>query len=102
MATVATTTIPSNDKIRADLEKKIDSLTAGALAYFNSIFKQLALVNPSNAEILSQFLTAEQTEYNIKLSTRLAHIKIICWFNRHSHYENFQQVTKNHVVEYLG
>ncbi len=102
MATLATTTIPSNNKIRVDLEKKIDSLTAGALAYYNSIFKQLALANPGNADILSEFLTAENTEQNIKLTTRLAHIKIICWFNRHSDYENFQQITKNHVVEYLG
>jgi hypothetical protein len=87
MATIATTTIPSN-KIRSDLEEKIDSLTAGALPYFRCIFKQLALVNPQNADILSEFLTAEHTEHNIKLTTRLAHIKIICWFTRYSDYGN--------------
>jgi hypothetical protein len=64
--------------IAQDLEGKIDSLTAGALPYFNSIFKQLAFVNPRNAAILCEFVTAEHNERNVKLSTRLTHIKIIC------------------------
>jgi hypothetical protein len=34
------------------IEAKIDSLTADALPYFNSIFKQLALATVQNAEIL--------------------------------------------------
>jgi hypothetical protein len=57
-----------------DIEAKIDSLTAGALPYFNSIFKQLMFANTQNADILCEFVTAEHNESNVKLSTRLTHI----------------------------
>src|SRR3954467_2907874 len=63
--------------ITPDMEAKIDSLTASALPYFNSIFKQIALVNQQYAEILCEFITAEYNERNVKFSTRLLHIKII-------------------------
>lgn len=90
-----------DDKISPDLEEKIDSLTAGALPYYSHIFKQLASANVQNASMLSEYLSTEIVEENIKLNTRLAQIKIICLFNRHSDYENFQQITKNHVLDYL-
>jgi hypothetical protein len=57
MKAVATTKSPSSD-----LEKRIDSLTAGAKPYFNSIFRTLALANPQKAHVLYQFLTVEQTQ----------------------------------------
>ena len=56
-----------------NIEEKIDILTAGALPYYNSIFKQLALANPQNADILYEFVTTEHNEHNVKLT----HIKII-------------------------
>ena len=84
------------------IETKIDSLTAGALPYFNSIFKQIALVNLQNADILCEFITAEYNERNVKFSTRLIHIKIISSFDKHLNYKDFLQVTKHDIMQYLS
>jgi integrase len=97
-ASPATTTV----SLSKDLETSINSLTAGALPYFRNIFRQLALENPQNAGTLCQFLITEHTERNIKLSTRIAHIKIICWFNRFLNYKNFHEITKDDVTSYLS
>jgi hypothetical protein len=88
--------------VAQDIEAKIDSLTAGALPYFNSIFKQLAFANPENADILCEFLTAEHNERNVKLSARLTHIKIIYSLARFLKYKDFLQVTKQDITQYLS
>jgi len=49
------------------LEKKIDSITALALPYYNSIFKQLAKSNPDNTQIVCDFITTEYNEQNVNL-----------------------------------
>jgi hypothetical protein len=88
--------------ITPDIETKIDSLTAGALPYFNSVFKRLALVNRQKAEILCEFITAEYNERNVKFSTRLVHIKIISSFDRYLNYKDFLQITKHDIMQYLS
>ena len=50
-----------------DLEKKIDSITALALPYYNSIFKQPAKSNPDNTQIVCDFITTEYNEQNVNL-----------------------------------
>jgi integrase len=85
-----------------NIQEKIDILTAGALPYYNSIFKQLALANPQNADILYEFVTAEHNERNVKLSTRLTHIKIIYSFARFLRHKDFLQVTKQDTMQYLS
>ena len=99
--TVATKNTVSRE-ITPHLEKRIDSLTYNALPYFKSIFKHMGLYNSQNAETLCEFITAEHNEQNIKLSTRLTHIKIICWCNKYLKYKDFQQITKNDIIDYLG
>src|SRR5215204_788808 len=84
------------------LEKTIDSLTVSALPYYNSIFKQLAKSNIQNAKIVCDFITAEYNEQNVKLGTRLAHIKILYFFLRYLKYKDFQQITKADVLSYLN
>ena len=85
-----------------DVEGKIDSLTAGALPYFNSIFKQLMFANAQNADILCEFVTAEHNESNVKLSTRLTHIKIIYSLTKFLKYKDFLQITKQDIMQYLS
>jgi integrase len=97
-AIIAPTTMSSS----SSLETSIDSLTDGALPYFRNIFRELASKNPQNACTLCQFLISEHTERNIKLSTRIAHIKIICWFNRFLKHKNFEEITKVDVTSYLS
>jgi integrase len=84
-----------------DLER-IDSLTALALPYYNSIFKQLARSNKYNAKIVCDFITTEHNEQNVKLGTRLTHIKIICSFSRYLEYRDFQAITRADVLSYLN
>jgi hypothetical protein len=99
---ITTTATAAKNRRIEDLEMTIDSLTEGALPYFRSIFKQLALANPENAKILCEFLTAEYNECNIKLSSRLTKIKIIYLFNKHLDFKPFEQITKQDILEYLG
>jgi hypothetical protein len=68
---ITTTATAAMNRRIEDLEMKICSLTEGALPYFRSIFKQMALANPENAKIVCEFLISEYNERNIKLSSRL-------------------------------
>jgi hypothetical protein len=100
MTSLAPKTCTQNQNI--DLEKMIDSLTASALPYYNSIFKQLAGSNPHNAQIVCDFITAEYNEQNVRLGTRLTHIKIMCSFIRYLKNKDFQLITKADVLSYLN
>jgi hypothetical protein len=60
--TAAKTHIQNN---YADLEKRIGSLIASALAYNRSIFKQLARLNPKNAQMICDFIATDYNEQNI-------------------------------------
>ena len=89
-------TISENDsavverEVGLELEKKIYSITKGASssAYFN-YFKNMASTNIQNANILYDFITTEQNHINVKLSTRISYINVICLFNRYLSYKNF-------------
>lgn len=42
--------------------------------------------NPKNARSLYDFLLVEQIEKNVKLGTKITHIKVIYLFNRFLHF----------------
>ncbi len=90
-------------EVNLELEKKIYSITKGASssAYFN-YFKNMASANIQNANILYDFIITEQNHTNVKLSTRLSYIKVICLFNRYSSYKDFTKITKNDILDYLN
>ncbi|HET9807745.1 MAG TPA: hypothetical protein VFP49_12635 [Nitrososphaeraceae archaeon] len=69
----------SND-VLLDLEKKTESICKGSSSYYSSIFKKMSFKNLQNAKILYEFLITEQNYQNIKLSTKITHIKAICLF----------------------
>ncbi|HJS64335.1 MAG TPA: tyrosine-type recombinase/integrase, partial [Nitrososphaeraceae archaeon] len=89
--------------INIELEKKFYLITKGAstLAFFNS-FKKMSLANIQNANILYNFIITEQNHTNVKLSTRLTYIKVICLFNRYLSYKDFTKITKNDILDYLN
>ena len=99
-------TISENDsavverEVGLELEKKIYSITKGASssAYFN-YFKNMASTNIQNANILYDFIITEQNHTNVKLSTRLSYIKVICLFNRYLSYRDFFKITKNDILD---
>ncbi len=96
MATTLTTKVSfaSDPKtnINSDLEKKIDQLVGGAPQYFKSILTKMAHASLENARTLCEFITVETSERNLKPSSRLTKIKILCLFNRHLEYKQFEQI----------
>ena len=72
-------------ELSLELEKKIYSITKGASSVFFNYFKNMASANIQNANILYDFIITEQNHTNVKLSTRLSYIKVICLFNRYFH-----------------
>jgi hypothetical protein len=62
----------------------------------------MASTNIQNANILYDFIITEQNHTNVKLSTRLSYIKVICLFNRYLSYKDFTKITKNDILDYLN
>jgi hypothetical protein len=91
----------SNEAV-LDLEKNIESICKGASSYYSSLFKKMSFKNPKNAKILYEFLITEQNYQNVKLSTKITHIKAICLFNQYINYKDFEKITKNDIMDYLN
>ncbi|HEX7141356.1 MAG TPA: hypothetical protein VF222_02640 [Nitrososphaeraceae archaeon] len=73
-------------ELSLELEKKIYSITKGASSSaFFKYFKNMASANIQNTNILYDFIITEQNHTNVKLSTRISYIKVICLFNRYFH-----------------
>ena len=91
----------SNIITKAELEERIDLMTAGSLPYFKSLIKKMLTVNLRNAELLCDFIICEYNTQNIKFSTKMTHIKVICLFNRFLRYKEFKKISKNDIILYL-
>ncbi len=60
-----------NEKHPNDLERKIDSITKRLLKpYFNKILKNLLKASPHDTITIYDYIISEQTELNIKDSTK--------------------------------
>jgi integrase len=91
-----------HNHILIDLEKQIELLTKGSSSYYNSLFKKLSTENRDNAKIHYKFLEAEHNIQNVKNSTIVTHIKAICLFNEYLSYKDFEKITKEDIIYYLG
>jgi len=94
----------NNNNNVIDLEKKVHTLTKGVPSshYYNSLFKKMYSVNMQNAIMLYEFLQSEHNMQNVKASTISTHIKAICLFNKYLGYKNFEKITKEDIISYLG
>jgi len=64
-------TLYSSSTNTEELERKIDSITAGlSRPYFNKILKELVKKNLENATIICDYIIAEQIEIKIQSSTK--------------------------------
>jgi hypothetical protein len=78
------TTQGSKDYDKMTLEKTIDKITTSlSRPYFNKILKQLASTNLENAMIICNYILTEQTEINIKNSTKEGKIKVLVWLSNY-------------------
>ena len=86
------------------LDRKIDSITKGcSKLYFNKILKKLVEKNSENANIICDYINAEETELNIKNSTKESRIKVLVWLsNFYNDTKSFKQITKQDILDYLN
>jgi hypothetical protein len=89
---------------KSRLHDKINSITnTCSKAYFNKILKSLAIVNPSNANIICEYIIAEQEQLNIKNSTKEGKIKTLVWLsNFFNNKITFRQLSKQNILQYLN
>jgi site-specific recombinase XerD len=73
-----------------------------ALPYYSSIFRNLSLENIENANVICEFIVTEINNQNIKISTKITHVKILCWFSKYLNHKNFDSVTRGDVSDYLN
>src|SRR5687768_929893 len=86
------------------LERKIDSLTKSlSKPYFNKILKGLSKRSLENANIICDYIVAEQTEINIKDSTKEGKIKILVWLSNHfQDKESYRNMTRIFSSKYCS
>ena len=71
---------------------KIDFITQFASkAYFNKALKKLARDQFENATTICDYIMAEQTEINIKQSTKEGKIKILIWLSNFHSAKSFKE-----------
>lgn len=89
--------------IDLDLERNIDLITKSlSRPYFNSALKKLAKNNSKNARLICDYILVEQTEFNIKDSTKEGKIKVLVWLSNFHKGMNFIDMTKRDILEDLN
>ncbi|HEY6534855.1 MAG TPA: hypothetical protein VIY08_03480 [Candidatus Nitrosocosmicus sp.] len=58
--------------------------------YFNTILKKLLKYNSNNAITIYDYIIAEQTELNIKDSTKEGKIKVLVWLSNFHENKSFR------------
>ncbi|MGD1836983.1 MAG: hypothetical protein ACPKPY_02860 [Nitrososphaeraceae archaeon] len=95
------------DIVRTKKEKlveRIDTITKSlSRKYFNNILRVLADKNAENVEIICDYIIVEQTEINIKDSTKEGKIKVLVWLSNFFEDKlSFREMTKQDILRYLN
>ncbi|HET7389740.1 MAG TPA: hypothetical protein VFJ51_02870, partial [Nitrososphaeraceae archaeon] len=64
--------------------------------------KRLATFNPENANVICDYILAEQTDINIKESTKEGKIRVLIWLSNYLANKSFRQMTKQDILNYLN
>ena len=83
---------------KQELEKRIDSITKSCKPFINKMLKNLTDKNPENANNICDYIIAEQTEFNIKDSTKIGKIKALVYLSRFCNDKNFKEMTKQDML----
>jgi integrase len=90
------------DQENLELKRKIDSITQYcSKPYFKEALKKLAIANSESANIICEYIIAEQNEMNIKESTKEGKIKILIWLSNYIN-KPFGKMTKEDILNYLN
>ena len=87
-----------------DVLQRIISITKScSKRYFRNILNDLTAENEQNANIICDYITAEETEINIKNSTKEGKIKVLVWLSKHHDNKiSFTDMKKQHILEFLN
>jgi len=87
-----------------EIIKRIVSITKScSKQYFKNILFNLATQNEGNASIICDYIIAEETEINIKNSTKETKIKVLVWLSKyHNNKISFKQMRKQGILEFLN
>jgi hypothetical protein len=86
-----------------ELKRKIDTITRYQKPYILKMLNNLLLENPINAEIICNYIVAEQNEINIKESTKETKIKRIVHLSKFfDNKKSFYSMTKGDILDYLN
>ena len=86
-----------------ELKRKIDTITRYQKPYLSKMLNKLLLENPINAEIICNYIVAEQNEINIKESTKETKIKRIIHLSKFfDNKKSFYEMTKEDILDYLN
>ena len=81
-----------------ELKRKIDTITIYQKPYISKMLNKLLLENPINAEIICNYIVAEQNEINIKESTKETKIKRIIHLSKFfDNKKSFYDMTKEDI-----
>lgn len=99
-----TKTIKKEDHITEELEKKIDYIIESFPQNFlKNKLKNLARKNPDNANVICDYIIVEQTEFNIKDSTKKGKIKALVYLSNHlQDAKSFKEMTKQDILDHLN
>ncbi|MGN6560300.1 MAG: hypothetical protein ACTHJ2_07220 [Candidatus Nitrosocosmicus sp.] len=95
----ATKTVSNYIELANDIDLITKSLSR---PYFNSALKKLAKDNPNNAQLICDYILTEQTEFNIKESTKEGKIKVLVWLSNFLNGKNFIEMPKQNILKYLN
>ncbi|HSF00559.1 MAG TPA: hypothetical protein VLA48_06650 [Nitrososphaeraceae archaeon] len=99
-----TTVTTKKDNINEELEKKIDYITQSFPQNFlKNKLKNLARKNSDNATIICDYIIVEQTEFNIKDSTKKGKIKALVYLSNYlQDIKPFKEMTKQDILDHLN
>jgi hypothetical protein len=73
-----------NNNLESILQKKIDYITQyNSKAYFRKALERVANVIPENATIICDYIIEEQTQMNLKESTKEGKMKVLIWLSNY-------------------
>lgn len=71
-------------EVTDELTNKINYITQySSKPYFRSALLKLSAANPENGSIICDYILAEQTQMNIKESTKEGKIKVLIWLSNY-------------------
>jgi hypothetical protein len=92
----------NNDHENNMIVNKIDLITKSQKPYIRRILLDIFDNLPENAGNICEFIIAERNEIDIKESTVEWHIKVFGQIQKYLNYKDFNDITKDNVLNFLN